>query len=340
MPSVVLKGLNRVAKKLVDGRRVVYWYAWKGGPRLDGSPGSLEFIASFNAAVAARKAPRTNNLAGLVQRYKASPEFARMADSTKAEWRRWLDKISLADIATLSWDALNDRDVREVLLEWRDTYADRPRTADYGIQVLSRVLAFGMDRGLLRANHMLGVSSLHRADRADQIWTQEDIVAFCANASPEVGRALRLACYTGLRRADLIALTWDDVGDTVIVKPTSKSRGAKIATVPLTNDAKAVLAELKRGKGHVLLNTRGDAWSEDGLENRIIKAKKAAGVNKRLHDARGTFCTRLRLAGLTKDEIASVMGWDGDKVERILARYVDQAAFVKSIADKLNRNKE
>jgi hypothetical protein len=40
--------------RLADGTRRTYWYAWKGGPPLRGEPGSPEFIASYNAAVAAK----------------------------------------------------------------------------------------------------------------------------------------------------------------------------------------------------------------------------------------------------------------------------------------------
>jgi hypothetical protein len=35
---VRLKGVNRNSKVLADGRRVTYYYAWKGGPPLRGSP--------------------------------------------------------------------------------------------------------------------------------------------------------------------------------------------------------------------------------------------------------------------------------------------------------------
>jgi hypothetical protein len=31
MPSVRLRGLNQVRKRLKGGGEVVYWYAWKGG---------------------------------------------------------------------------------------------------------------------------------------------------------------------------------------------------------------------------------------------------------------------------------------------------------------------
>jgi hypothetical protein len=46
MVKVDLKGLAKVTAK---GR--TYWYAWRGGPRLRGEPGSPEFMASYNEAL-------------------------------------------------------------------------------------------------------------------------------------------------------------------------------------------------------------------------------------------------------------------------------------------------
>jgi hypothetical protein len=49
---VRLKGLNFSRKRLADGTLRTYWYAWRNGPLLRGEPGTPEFIASYNAAVA------------------------------------------------------------------------------------------------------------------------------------------------------------------------------------------------------------------------------------------------------------------------------------------------
>ena len=54
---VRLKGINSRTKELAGGSEVTYYYAWKGGPRLEGKPGSPEFHASYNAAVSTKKAP-------------------------------------------------------------------------------------------------------------------------------------------------------------------------------------------------------------------------------------------------------------------------------------------
>src|ERR1700730_17013708 len=42
------KGLHWTVGKLADGTTKTYWYAGRGGPRLEGEPGSPEFIASHN----------------------------------------------------------------------------------------------------------------------------------------------------------------------------------------------------------------------------------------------------------------------------------------------------
>ncbi|MDH4384696.1 MAG: tyrosine-type recombinase/integrase [Caulobacter sp.] len=361
MPVVQLKGLNSLTKTLADGRRVTYWYAWKGGPRLPGRPGSKDFMAAYMAALTDRKMPKASTLAALALRYKASPEFTKNALSTKAEWSRWLDRINDDEIGQLTFRALDDRRVKADLLEWRDQWADRPRSADYAMQVLSRVLSWAVSRGELAYNHAAGAEQLSGGNRSDQIWTPAEVDAYVAEAkSPEVGFIVRLACLTGLRREDLTSLAWGHVGEVAIVKPTNKSRGRKIARIPILAETRALLDEIKTQqvrrhaelctaaakKGRqsppncltVLSSTRGKPWSVDGLEHQVIDTKGRAGVKKRLHDARGTFATRLRKAGLTAPQIASVMAWEEARVTQLLATYVDNDAIIQGIAEQIAKN--
>lgn len=371
MAVVRLKGINKVRKRMADGRVETIYYAWrgKGAPRLEGHPGSPEFVASYTRAVAERRAPKiADNLSALVGRYKADPEFKNLAESTRAEWMRWLDRIAQdrdsaegeLDIGGLPLKALEDRRARADLLDWRNQWADRPRSADYAMQVLSRLLAFGVDRGELSINIAAGVSQLYEGSRADQIWTEAERARFRAAApSPEVGFAVELACLTGLRLSDLVRVADPHVGDLAISLPTGKSRGRRIATVPLLPETRQLLEQIRaqRDRRHaklvanavrkkrpeppkaitLLSNTRGRPWSTDGLEHQVVDTKAKAQIDKHLHDARGTFATRLRKAGLSASEIADVLGWEEERVERLLKTYVDQDSIVRSIAERLNR---
>ena len=60
------------------------WTCWKGGPPLRGEPGSPEFVASYNEAVAAKVTPPNGVLLNLLQDYQASDNFRSRRDRTPA----------------------------------------------------------------------------------------------------------------------------------------------------------------------------------------------------------------------------------------------------------------
>jgi integrase len=72
-----------------------------------------------------------------------------------------------------------------------------------------------------------------------------------------VGYAARLAALTGLRRDDLFRLSWPHVGEHAIEIKTAKGRGRRIAIVPLTQAAKALLAQTPRRGMAVLTKSSG-----------------------------------------------------------------------------------
>jgi len=80
---VRLKGINRATKRLADGTKRTYWYAWRGGPLLQGEPGTPEFVASYNEAVARKAAKPRGTLLSLLQQYQASEDFTGLAPSTR-----------------------------------------------------------------------------------------------------------------------------------------------------------------------------------------------------------------------------------------------------------------
>ena len=81
-----LRGINSITKRLADGTRRTYWYAWKGGPPLRGEPGTPEFIGSYNEAVARRVTPPQGVILSILQGYQASEDFRGLADSTRRSY--------------------------------------------------------------------------------------------------------------------------------------------------------------------------------------------------------------------------------------------------------------
>lgn len=227
--------------------------------------------------------------------------------------------------------------------------------------MLRTLLEFGRLRGLVRFNAAVGIPTLYRnGQRAEIIWTDEDMARFIETAErlgrPHVADGLRLAALTGLRRADLVTLTWAQVGDFAIEKlALERSAGKRRRmTMPRIPALDSLLEELrdrnrKDGVKTVLVNSYGDSWAEDGFTgsfNRVRDAAKIVHIDpdtgetkkKHLHDVRGTFCTRLLTEGeLTDAQAADIMGWAPDRVATIRRVYVDQTKVVVALGERLRK---
>ena len=340
---VKLRGINRVTKRLADGSVVTYWYAWKGGPPLRGKPGSLEFIASYNEAVARKVVAPAGALLSILNAYQNSDDFRRLADRTRADYA---DKITIVEtrFATFPLAAPTHCRTRGVLMAWRDQLAIRSRRqADYAWTVLARVLSWALNRGLVAANPCEKGGRLYRGTRADKIWTDDDERAFLAGAPAHLHLPLLLALWTGQRQGDLLRLPWSAYDGTHIRLHQSKT-GARVA-IPVGAPLKVALDAALKVKTSTIILTSTDKkpWTPDGFRSSWRKACAAAGiVGVTFHDLRGTAVTRLAIAGCTEPEIASITGHSLRDVAAILdSHYLhrDPALAESAIAKLEGRTK-
>jgi integrase len=318
MVTVRLKGVFKTKAK---GK--TYYYAWRGGPRLVGEPGSPEFVASFQDACAPLDRLDKRRFAAWVTLYKASPEFTELAPSTQRQWQCWLDRIQ-DHFGGLSTRQFDRPQIRVDIKKWRDKWRDTPRTADYAKQVLSRVMSFAVSEGGLQSNPCDGIPSLYRNDRADIIWREGDLAELSKSASPQVLWAANLAVHTGLRQGDLLRLSWSHIGEFAITIKTGKSGGRRTATIPITSELRALLAKIPKRATTVLTNADGRPW-KSGFSSSWNSAMRRSGLSRgklHFHDLRGTAATNFYRADLKAREIADIMGWSEDRVERLIDRYV------------------
>jgi integrase len=340
MVKVELRG---IAKAKAKGR--TYYYAWRGGPRLRGEPGSPEFHLSYNEAIESRRTPDTGRFKSLVVLYRASNDYKKLADSTRKKWSPWLDRISdyFGDLRIAQFD--RPQNIRPIIRRWRNQWADKPRTADYGMQVLSRVLSFAVDPlGKIAGNPCEGIKQLYSGDRSEIIWTDTDIEQLKKGGPEkpcpiEIVHAVDLASRTGLRLSDLIRVSWPHVGEDAISFSTGKSRGRREAIIPLYDSLREVLARIPKRSTVILTNQRGRPWKANGFGTAFNRAKIRAGMNDRdlhFHDLRGTAATRFYIAGLSIRVIAEILAWSEDQVEKIIRRYVARGAATKEAIRKLN----
>lgn len=331
---VRLKGLNRVSKKLVDGSRATYYYAWKGGPRLPGKPGDPEFVVAYNEAVAQKAQEPTGTLQAVLNAYQDSPRFKDLAPRTRKDYIRHIRKIE-AEFGDFPIAALSDRRTRGEFLAWRDRMAAHSRRqADYVFATLAAIMVWAHDRGLVPANPCARPGKLYRASRSDSIWTDADEEALLNVAPDRIRLAYLLAIWTGQRQGDLLRLTWNAYDGSHIRLRQGKT-GRRVV-VPVSGTLKAALDEAAKDKKAltILTTTKGTPWTAHGFSATWRKTLAKANITGlTFHDLRGTAVTRLAIAGCSEAEIATFTGHSLRDVAAILdAHYLSRDARLASSA--------
>jgi integrase len=337
-----LKGIHAAHVTLASGTEKIYWYAWRGGPRLRGEPGTPDFIASYNEAVAQRATTPAGKLQFLIDKFQASGEFNTLRTRTRADYIRNI-KLIEQEFGDFPIKALSARETRGVFLDWRDKLALKStRQADYAWTVLARILSVAKDRGRIAVNPCERGGRLYNGSRVDFVWSLEDEKKFLISAPSHLHLPLLLALWSGQRQGDLLRLTWSAYDGTYIRLRQSKSvrRNARrpvYVTIPVGRPLKAALDEAIKTKQSpvILLNSEGRAWTPDGFRASWGKACKRANIEEvTFNDLRGTAVTRLALVGCSESEIATITGHSIRDVRSILdAHYLhrDQALAESAI---------
>lgn len=343
-----------------------YVYAWRGGPRIatfNGStrPRLTRELEEQVKDARAKALAGDETIAGLVGDWRRSPEWEAFADTTKRAWTTWTVRIE-AKWGKIPLEVWNDPRMVGKVIAWRDCYRETPRSADEAVKVLSRLLEWGRLRARVRLNVAAGIPQLYKgADRSTIIWTPEDYDRFAWSAAKlEMTQALDirdLGGLTGFRRADLAGLTRPEAAfDHAIMRTAlKKSRGRRRrAVVPKLAETHELLDRLalrlrKDDVDTVLVNSFGRAWTPQSLGDCFHRVRDHAKIAdpanpelglperpKHLHDLRGTFVTHLCRAGLTDRQIADIVAWSEASVAEIRRTYVDDAAIVVAIGERLS----
>ncbi|MCO5153346.1 MULTISPECIES: tyrosine-type recombinase/integrase [unclassified Shinella] len=335
MVTVEYKGLH-----IVKAKGKTYYYAWRGGPRINAEPGTPGFQKAYAEAVESTRIPDETKFSALITLYKRSDEYKKLADSTKKNWSGWLDRID-EHFGLLRIKHFDQPEaIRPRIRKWRGTYAATPRAADYGMQVLSRILSYAVDPlAKIGTNPCEGIGRIYSANRAAIIWEADEMAQVLSACSTEAKFAVRLAALTGLRAGDLFRLSWSHVGENAIIMTTGKSRHTREVVVPIYGELRELLTEIPRQSPVVLTNSRKRPWTVNGFASVFNKAKTDAKLDERdlhFHDLRGTAATKFYSAGLDKRVIAEILGWEEDHVDKIIRRYVGRNAATEAVIRKLD----
>lgn len=319
-----LTGVHNVRKRMASGRFRHYHYAYRGGPMFwhsgmphgEGSPQYIADLAKHQGPIRA-----DGKFRSVISRYLSSSAFKNLAERTKKDENKYIAAID-RKFGSAPISILNSRKVRGVAMKWRDENWTG-RQADAHMSMLAKLSAFAYDNGMSEYHHLKGIKGVYSVDRSGFIWTDDEIARTIAAANAQVKRAIIVASETGLAPVDMVALT---KGHIVNVASGRYLRGRRAKTgqhysIPVTPRLAEVIDTATDML--ILTNTKGGPWTPNQVSRQIAKFAAKAKVNPKLtpYDLRGTAATRLLVAGLGLNEIASFMGWSLNHAAEMIEKY-------------------
>ena len=121
---------------------------------------------------------------------------------------------------------------------------------------------------------------------------------------------IKFLASTGLRRSEVLALTWSDIefSDGFIL--VRKSKTGRARRVPLERGALEALSLMPRSSCCVFVNSRGAPYHQDSIIKPLKDAAKKAGISKRVdvHMLRHSYGSNKIRAGWGLKKVSTILG--------------------------------
>ncbi|MBS1725015.1 MAG: tyrosine-type recombinase/integrase [Armatimonadetes bacterium] len=318
-----------------------YYFRRPGGGRvrLPGQPGDPEFQVA-HAHLLAGSAPEAQpsvigeerTFDALREKYFASPNFLKLAPSTRYASRKAIERI-------IRDDKMGHRLVagmrREDVMAVVGKRAETPGAANDALKKIRKLIRFSILLGWRKDDCTLLVESFKAGEW--HTWTDDEVLAY--EARWPIGSLQRtsfaLLLYTGQRLSDVARMSWRDIrGGSIHVA--QEKTDAKLA-IPIHAELAAALSAAPRGDFVILVSGHRRAFSPKSFGNFMAKAIGRAGLPDRCvtHGVRKAAARRLAEAGCTEKEIAAITGHATLKEVARYTKAASQEKLAKAAMSKL-----
>ncbi len=255
----------------------------------------------------------------------------------------WRDQIGGLTLADLTPDVIVDCRNRLAKKANRGNERLAPATVNRYLALLSHVLTIGAkELRWLPSSPMRDVSKLKEPRGRDRYLSEEEranLLKACRESdSPYLLPIVTLALSTGMRRGEILQLTWDaiDLSRRRITLRETKNR--EIRTVALVNRAHDVISELagNRSNSSPFVFAGEDSTKPVDIKKAWYTAVRRAGIEDfRFHDLRHSAASYMVMNGATLPEIAEVLG---HKTYDMVKRYAHLSeAHTAGVVERMNK---
>jgi len=213
---------------------------------------------------------------------------------------------------------------------------------------LNMVLQAATNDDLIRKNPVTLTKLPKRIPvRKKNFYSEDEIKQIIGMASGQLKNYIQLACFTGMRGSELVALRWNDVDfDKSVIRVDSRivdgnedlTKSGKIRFIPMFKQARQALLNQRMRSGlreFVFISSHGGAYYNSDCMMKPFKAmlKKNGFESGTIHDLRRSFNTLLKQYGYPTDWILDIMGHVDDTVNR--NHYTGSLRVDMSMLDKI-----
>lgn len=280
---------------------------------LPGDPGSEEFMAAYQAALAGQAGPieigasrtKPGTVNAAIVAFYNSGLYASWAPETRRSRRNILERFRI-----------EHGDKRIALLEPRHIVkmladkSDKPSSAQNWLKAVRALMQFAAASGLVSKDPTRDVKPPRYRSDGFQTWDEDHIRTF--EARHPIGTmprlALALLLYSAQRRGDVVTLGRQHIKSGFIHMRQHKTGMSMV--IPVHPDLQAVIDATPSDHLTFLTTSFGKPFSAAGFTNWFRERCREAGLPKGLsaHGLRKAACRRLAEAGCSANEIAAISG--------------------------------
>lgn len=268
----------------------------------------------------------------------------RLGEETRGNWGNWFSCLHHLK----KYEPREDITFAEITPEWVQGFKDylddkavawqhdvRERTKDKPLARNSKVSYFNKLRACLNqafeeriiaVNPMRGIDNF-KAEEGTRMYLTIDEVRKLAETEcdyPKIKNAFLFSCLTGLRRSDIVKMTWGEVyqqGEyTRIIFKQKKTGGQEY--LDISAQAAALMGERKSPDVHVFPDVHSPTCTNNALKVWVARA----GINKEItfHCGRHTFATMMLDLGTDIYTTSKLLGHKNIGTTQIYAKVLDK----------------
>lgn len=284
--------------------------------------------------------------------YYRSMVEKRLGAESKGNWGNWRscyhhlkkyekrDNITFAEITPEWVQGFKDYLENEACAwsnDYRKKIKDKPLARNSKVSYFNKLRAClnqAFEERIIALNPMRGIDGF-KAEEGTRMYLTIDEVKLLAQTEceyPQIKSAFLFSCLTGLRRSDVLRLTWSDVykqGEfTRIIFKQKKTSGQEY--LDITPEAAALMGERGKPEDHVFTDIHSPSCTNNTIKLWVARA----GIKKDItfHCARHTFATMMLDLGTDIYTVSKLLGHRELTTTQIYAKVLDknkQAAVAK-----------